>query len=331
MKEARHTLVAWLFGAAFAAIVILAYSHGHVDRMTSGDGYFYRYVAQHLDANRSNVAPIVAARGPALRYGRIALPALIWLVSLGRSGLMRYAQPIIMIVAAGCIASAAGRLIPRLKPPWVLLPFLALGLTLSIAGGYAEPLSIALLLIAAVGVADKRWALVAIACAVAMLARENSALVVLGMVAWLARRNGRTASLIVATSFVPVIAWHLIVRSRFGHLPLLDPYVAHGSQVLRTPYLSLARGLVRFGPEAAAIAAAHIAVWIVAIAFRKAGLLGWLAVAAGLQLAAIPLLNWHFAGDNLRLLSMMEVLTILAVAARFFDASPRPARDGGVR
>jgi len=327
-RPSHPAILAWIAGMMFAAVVIVAYGHGHIDRMTSGDGYFYRYVAQHLDASKGQVAPIVAARGPALRYGRIALPALIWLLSGGRSGLMRYVQPVIMVLAAGAIAASARTLL-KARGLWLLLPFVSLGLTLSIAGGYAEAISVAFLLAAAVEATNERWLVMAMLCALAMLSRENSALVVLGFVGWVGSRKGWRIAFVTATSFVPVTLWHLVVWNRFGHLPLLDPYVAHGAQVSKVPFLSLWRGLTRYGLEAFAIAAVHIVLWIVAFGVRRGRMLGWLAVAAGLQLAAIPLLNWHYAGDNLRLLSMMEVFTVLAIAA--WTLSRRRALAGEAR
>src|SRR6266571_4920848 len=93
----RH-LAAALLGGGLTVVLIVAVAHGHVDRMTYGDGYLHRYVALHLNAKPAALDPLVVADGPALRYGRIGLPAAIWILSGGRASVMRYVQPGIMVV-----------------------------------------------------------------------------------------------------------------------------------------------------------------------------------------------------------------------------------------
>jgi hypothetical protein len=306
---------AFALGFAAAVLVIVVYSHGDVGRMTSGDGLFSRYVAQHLDATPDSLDPIVAARGPSLRYGRIGLPAAIWLLSAGRPGGMRYAQPVIMALAAGVIAVATSRLFPERATAIALLPFLAVGLTLSVAGGYTEALAVAFTLWAVVATMRERWAAASILLALAMLTRENCVLILGGALVWSGSRKRWWGAAILAASILPVAAWHLIVAARFGHLPLTDPYVWAGAHTPRLPFVSLARGFTDYGDTAAVTAGIHVALWIVAFVVARRSLFGVLAVAAGLQLALVPLLNWQYAGDTFRLFVLLEVFTVLALAA----------------
>jgi hypothetical protein len=324
-------LVAGCLGAAFAAIVILAYSGGRVTKMTSGDGLFYRYVAAHLDASEAGLSPVVAARGPSLRYGRIALPVMIWALSGGRPGAMPYAQPAIMIVAAGAIAAAATRLLPKRSPLIALVPFLAVGLTLSLAGGYTEAVAIAFVVWALVAARAERWVGASILLALGMLARENAAVIVVGLAAWCVWKQRWGPFGIVACSLVPVAAWHLVVAARFGHLPLTDPYLWTGAQTARIPFVSLVRGFYDFSAAATLAAAVHLGLGIAAVvlAIRQRSDLSFLAASAALQLLAVPLLNWEYAGDTFRLFSFLEVFTVLALAAVIVDRCSARAGEAG--
>lgn len=310
-------LASAVVGMTFATVVILAYSGGKVSEMTSGDGLFYRYVAAHLDIAEADLDPIVAARGPSLRYGRITLPVMIWLFSAGEPGAMPYAQPAIMIVAAGAIAAAARRLFPERTPLVSLVPFLALGLTLSVGGGYTETAAVAFVMWAVVAVRAERWVTASVLLALGMLARENAVVILIGLGLWFAWKRRWAPLAILACSILPVVAWHLVVAARFGHLPLADPYLWAGAQTTRIPFVSLAKGLVDFSAAATFTAAIHLALWLVALALAvtRRTMLALIAATAGLQLMAVPLLNWQYAGDAFRLFSFLEVFAILALTA----------------
>ena len=320
-------IAAACLGAAFAAVMILAYGGGRVSKMTSGDGLFYRYVASHLDAGKSDLAPIVAARGPSLRYGRIALPAMIWILSAGRPGAMPYAQPIIMIFAAAAIAAAARKLFPDRGPLVAVGPFLAIGLTLAIAGGYTEAVAVAFASWAVVAAKEERWVASSVLVALTLLARENAAVVLLGLGSWCAYQKRWRPLTILACSVIPVAIWHAMVAARFGHLPLADPYLWSGAQTARIPFVSLVRGFYDFSAGATLAAAAHLAVGVVAVRLlvRERSILTFLAASAALQLAAVPLLNWQYAGDTFRLFSFLEVFTVLAVASVIGTAAVSPS------
>ncbi len=167
-------LAAALLGAGLTLILIVAVGHGDVERMTYGDGLFYRYVAQHLDASPAELDPLVAARGPAMRYGRIVLPAATWVLSAGQPSAMRYVQPSIMVISGAAIAAMASEFLPGFGLGAAMLPFFALGLSLSLSGGYAEPVAAAFGMGACLCVRGRRWGPAAVLLALAMLTRESA-------------------------------------------------------------------------------------------------------------------------------------------------------------
>lgn len=323
--DARRIVAAGLLGFFFSTLVIITYARGDVDRMTSGDGLFYRYVAAHIDDGKSELDPIVAARGPALRYGRVGLPTLIWLLSGGRDDLMRYSQPLIMALAGGATAAAAATLLSRGGLLVALTPFLAVGMTLAVAGGYTEALAVAFLLWAAVAAFSERWIAASVLLALAMLSRENTVVILLGLAALCASKRRWRELGVLGCSVIPVAVWHAVVAVRFGHLPLADPYLWAGASTSKLPFSSLVRGFTDFGADAAITAAIHVSLWILAFVAARRSNLGWLAAAAGLQLMFVPLLNWQYLGDTFRLFSFLEVFTLLAVVAA--TSFPRPAAE----
>jgi hypothetical protein len=212
-----------LIGALFSVIVIVAASGGDIDRMTFGDGVLHRYVAENLTASPEEVTEDLAGHGTALRYGRIIMPLLLWLGSAGRATAMPYVQPFLMVLAASAIAAATQALLRR--PGWMLplASFIAIGLTASLTGGFAEPVAVALALWGVVAAQRDRLAAAAGLFAGAVLTRENAIAVVIGAVAWaLLRRRVRGAA-ILGLAIVPVVAWHLVIAARFGFLPIDDP------------------------------------------------------------------------------------------------------------
>jgi hypothetical protein len=308
--------VAAIVGAIITFALIVAVGHGDIDRMTYGDGRFYQYVAQHMTARPSELAPVVAERGPAFRYGRIGLPAVIWVLSVGRRNAMRYVQPLIMVLAGAAIAAMTAELVPGIGMWTGVLPFLALGLSLSLSGGYAEPLAAAFGMAACLLVLRHRWAFAAVFLSLAMLTRETAVVFLVGFALWaLFERRGRGV-LILGLSVVPVIAWHLAVAARFGSLPLADPYLKTKEVGLSAiPFASFTKAFVDFPAGVIATAVLHLILAILAIACIRRSALGAAAAATALQIVFLPLLTWHYLGDAFRTFTFLELMTILAVTA----------------
>ena len=300
--------------------------------MTFGDGRFYLYVASHLDATPADLNPTVAARGPALRYGRIGLPALVWVLSAGRPSVMPYAQPVAMILSGAAIAGATVLLLDRLPIRVAVIPFLAMGLSLSITGGFVEPLAAAACLWAIVLARRQRWATAAVALAAAVLTRESSVVIVAGLASWALIRRDRRGAAIVLASLLPVLAWHALVRTRFGIWPALDPYLASGADLNRVPFKSIVSALTGGSWTVRFIAGGHLALGLWCATQWRTSTLGSSAAAASLQVAIVPALTWSFVGDTLRTFALLELMAVLLVASivntRRLQASSTQAAAG---
>lgn len=280
--------------------------------MTFGDGLLHRAVASHLAADGSSVPPIVAHSGPALRYGRIGFPVVLWILSAGREGAMPYVQPIIMVLCAAGIAMTTVALLPAPSVIFAMVPFVAIGLTLSLAGGFAEPLGVLLALLAVLLVErDRRWAAAA-ALAGAMFARENAAVVVVGLVAWIALRHRLRDAAAVSLSFLPVAAWHVIVDQRFGYLPLRDSWLVE-THAFGVPIVAVGRALREVPASAIVIIAVHLLVGAAALVLWKSSALGMVAAASAIPILSEGELSWRHIGDAARLAVFLEVFVILAV------------------
>ncbi len=326
MTTGRRVLAGAALGAVFAVALILASSRGDVDRMTYGDGHFYLYVASHLDATPSTLIPTVAARGPALRYGRIGLPALVWLLSAGHPAAMSYAQPAAMVLCAAAIGAAAVLLLPRAPAPAALIPFVAVGLTLAISGGYVEPLAAAGCLWAIVLARRQLWVGSAAALAIAALSRESAVVVVVGLVVWaLLQRDRRGATLLIA-SVLPALAWHAVVRARFGVWPVLDPYLAAGGDVSRVPFKSIASALLDGSWAVRFAAGGHLALGVWCVTQWRTSALGAAAAAASFQVAIVPALTWSYLGDTFRTFALLESTTVLLIAFIVMSRRPEESR-----
>lgn len=302
-------------GFVVASAIILGSSGGDVDRMARSDGLIYRYVAAHLTQDPEDVDPVVKERGTSLRYGRIGLPILIWLTSAGRAEVMPYAQPILMALAAGAAAAAAVRLLPRAGPLTPLLPFIAPGFTLSVVGGYAEAVAVALGLWCLVFVREERWSAAAISLGSAILARENAAAVLVGACVWLLLRRRFRPAGVLLLSLVPVAAWYAFVSLRYGHIPPLDPYLRVQTTTIDTPFVAVARSL--FDPittRSFAVALIHLLLACIAIVLWRRSLFAAVAAAAGLQVFSAGQFSWRFIGESVRVFVFLQLMLVFLAA-----------------
>jgi hypothetical protein len=311
-RSRRELAAAALFGAAFAVLVILVSSRGDVDRMTFGDGRLHRAVAMDLNADDPEIQSAIGGSGPALRYGRIALPATLWLLSGGSNEAMRYVQPAIMVLCAAAIAMAGRALLPGRTLVSSLAPFLAVGLSLAVAGGFAEPLAVALALVAVWLIQRERYWPAAAALTFAMLARENAAAVLIGVSAWEFFHGRRRGAAVLWLSAVPVVAWHLVVAERFGHLPLRDPWLVD-TGALATPVVAVARSLTDVSAGAVLMICVHIVLVVLAVRLWRTSILGAAAAASALPILSVGSFTWRYVGDAARLAAFLEVFVVLAL------------------
>jgi len=312
--SSRKVWTSAIVGAVIAIAIILSSSRGQVSQMTKGDGLIYRYVAAHLNTAPADIHPVVRARGTSLRYGRIGLPIVLWTVSAGQPSAMRYAQPIVMVLAAAAASAGTAVLFPGAGPLSALIPFLAPGFALSIAGGYAEGLAVALAVWATIFAARRRWWWCAIALCAAMLTRENAIAVLLGVGVWAVVRGSARAVPVLVSSLVPVGAWYVFVQQRYGYLPPLDPYLRKATDTVGTPVIALIRSFTRAGAgRSKAMAGIHVGLAAIAVRLGRRSLFGYIAVAASLQLLVSGPFAWRYIGEAARTAVFLQLFVALAL------------------
>jgi hypothetical protein len=322
LGERRRLLGAFALGAGLATAIVVASWAGDPGHATAyGDGLIYRFVAAHIGADEADLEEldpgrVVAERGPSLRYGRVGLPALVWVASAGKASAMPVAQPAVLILAAGFTSAATAALLPRGGPLTAALPFLAPGFPLAIAGGFAEALAIAFGLWAVWFALRERWFPSALLLAFAVLTKENAIAIVAGLGIWLVlRRRWRPLAALVA-GMVPVGAYWLFVMGRFGHIPPLDPYLREATTTIGTPVVALIQSFTdAYSTESIVAAAAHVAAGILVALLVRTSIFALIGSVAALQLLAAGPFGWRFIGDASRISTIFEMFVVFAVVA----------------
>lgn len=302
-----------LVAAFVSSVALIAVSRGHVDKMAYGDGLIYRYVATHLTTPPSQIDPVVSSRGSSVRYGRIGFPALIWLAAAGHDSAAPYSQAVLVIVFAGIAGAATAMLFPRAGPICALLPFAAPGFSLSVAGGYGEVMAVALGLWAVILARRAQWWPAAGLLAVAMLTRENAGAVLVGLIAWELLHRRPKGAVILASSIIPLAAWYAFVDARYGHIPLLDPYLRVTTDTIATPFVAVWHSLTQGAAGSIATAAIHVGLALIAFWLWRKGDLATVAAAAGLQVLSSGVFAWHFIGDAMRAFTFLELFLLLTL------------------
>jgi hypothetical protein len=315
-------VAAWVAATLMAFAIILANSRGDVDRMTEGDGLIYRYVAAHFNADPDDVDPVVVDRGTSLRYGRVGFPALIWLASAGRPAAMPYVQPILIALAAGAAGAAVSVLLPRAGPLAAALPFLAPGFSLAVAGGFAEVVAVAFALWAVVFAQRERWGMAATMLSVALLTRENAGAVLVGLAVWLAtRRRIKPIGLLVLAG-IPVLAWYSYVAARYGHVPLLDPYLRVTTDTIGPPLIAIWDAITDSTASSTITAVVHLALAVAAFAMWRRSQIATIAAACGLQVLAAGRFSFAYEGEAVRQFIFLQLFLLLALMWSRWRAEP---------
>jgi hypothetical protein len=301
---------AFILAALVALIALVAVSRGHVNRMAYGDGLIYRYVAAHLDTPPDQIDPVVSSRGTSLRYGRIGFPALIWVTAAGQPRAMPYSQAILIVLAAGAAGAATALLFPQTGPIGALIPFIAPGFSLSLVGSYGEIPAVAFALWAVIMARRERWWPAAGLMSAALLVREDAGFVLIGLLAWELLKRRPKAAAILTASVIPLIGWYAFVKSRYGHIPIFDPFLRVGT---RTPVVAVWHSITQGSAGSIATAAIHLLLALVAFWIWRRSIFAAVAAAAGLQVLSSGVYAWQFVGDALRVFTFLQLFLLVAL------------------
>jgi len=230
---------------------------------------------------------------------------------------MRYTHPVVIVLAAGAAGAAAALLFPGLGPFAPILPFLAPGFSLAVAGGFAEVLAVAFSLWAVVWAMRGRWRLATVALSGAILTRENAGAILLGLFVWFFFIRRERAAWILSLSLVPVGIWYAFVDARYGHIPILDPYLRVATDTVAPPFVAVWRSLTGAPAGPTLTAAIHIALMLLALLLWRRSVFAAVAAAAGLQVLSAGLFSWHFEGEAVRAFTFLQLFLILAVVALY--------------
>lgn len=330
LGERRRLLGAFALGAALATTIVVAQWASDPDHRTAyGDGLIYRFVAAHIGASEAEVARfdpdrVVIDRGTSLRYGRIGLPAIMWVVSGGQASAMPTTQPLVMVLAAGAASAGVAALFPRGGPMAAALPFLAPGFPLSIAGGFAEVVAVAFGVWAVWFALRARWWPSAFLLAAAILTKENAGAIFIGLCVWLMLQRKWRPIIVLAAGLLPVTAYWLSVAGRFGYLPPLDPYLTDVTTVM-APFVGLIRSFTdAYSTASIIVAVIHIVAGVIVVAIVRSSLFALIGSVAAIQLLSTGPFGWRFIGDATRISTILEVFVVLAVAAKLRPANVLP-------
>src|SRR4051794_134906 len=198
----------------------------------SYDGQFYWGIAvDPLARGRVHASFDTAS----YRYGHPLFGWLGWLVSGGQAPAAAAALVIVGLLAIFVAAAAAAELGNALFV--VLNP----GLLYAAAHDLAEPLCVALLLLALIGYLRDRRALMLVSLAFLPLAKEQLIVVPLVLAAWeLAHRRN---SVWILGTVVPALVWWTYARSTLG------AWFTSGDNALGAPFAGWARALAHAGVD----------------------------------------------------------------------------------
>jgi len=179
------------------------------------DGQMYRYVAHDPLAEREVQYYLDA---PVIRYRRMLVPALAFLLVAGRQQLIdfSYIAVIAVLVFTGTYWLSRWIALQGLHPAWGLA-FLLTPATMTSMDRMTVDVAVAAFTVglgyyAAIGATAKVYSLLVLAC----LARETGALLLFAVCICELWSKRRARAIIYATAAIPMLAWYLYLRI---HIP----------------------------------------------------------------------------------------------------------------
>ena len=179
------------------------------------DGQFYHYIA-HDPLGRTRLREYIDA--PQLRYRRILVPGLAYLVAMGRERFVdaAYVTVVLGFVFLGCYWIGRFAVLHRRHPVWGLL-FLALPAVLVSIDRMTVDVALAALCAGfAVFAAEGRRRPVLLLLMAAPLARETGLALTAAFCLWALLRKDARQVVLGALTVLPFAAWCLYVQFHFG-------------------------------------------------------------------------------------------------------------------
>ena len=327
--------MAWVLSGAVALalgvlVVTTARHQGQGTFFVEGDAYLFRLIAQRPLGSTHGWAAVGRVSEAPYRYGRIGFPLLGWVLALGRQAWVGWSLVVISVASIAAIPGIAAVLLADLgaPPAAAAVVLLAPGLLLNYGHPYADPLLVALLLLACVleGRGHRPAALFALTAAI--LVKE---IAVFALVPWLwgawVRRDGRAAAAVAATA-TPYLAWSVWIRFRLGSFPFLaHTYSRAGA--LSPPFVGLVQAVTARTPgvgTVVACVAVTVALGAVATWLERGTRIGVLAGVYTVVTICLGKNALTFLLENLRVLVVAQVFGALCVAVAI--AGRRHPRDG---
>jgi hypothetical protein len=316
--------IAWVLSGAVAvalvvlvAIVVQRHGENGVFSISESDSYFFRLVARQPFGSTHAFAAVHQLSEAPYRYGRIGLPLLGWILALGHPSWVGWTLIAVYIASIAAIPGIAAVLLDDLgaPPAAAAVALLAPGLLLNYGHVYADPLVIALLLLACVFEGRGRRSAALVTLAAAILVKEVAALALIPSI-WsaLARRDRREAAR-AATAVVPYLAWCVFVRGRLGVVPFLaDTYSRRGS--LGLPLAGIRQGLEAHTPNIGVVTAAlatTVALGLVASWVARGTRNGALALVYSLLTLCLGKNAVAYLLENARVMAVAQVFALLCI------------------
>ena len=291
------------------------------------DGQFYHYIA-HDPLGRTQLPSYIDA--PQLRYPRILIPALAYLVALGQARFIdsAYFAVVLGFVFLGCCWTSRFAVLHRRHPLWGFLFLAVPSVLISIDRMTVDVALAALCVGVAVFAAEGRNRPLLLLLIAAPLVRETGPALTAAYCLWVLLRGERRRAIYGALTILPFAMWCLYLKLHFvaqDFSPLLSPPLRDLAGVLLHPYPypgSPAMNAIVTSADVLALAGSLAAIGL-AFRFgvkRSGPLWEYMLLAAGVVGLALALFAirgvWEQAYGHARVLSPLFILLALGSLER---------------
>jgi hypothetical protein len=328
MRQKRVPPIAWvLSGATALAMLVLVAralaSHGEAVFFNEGDAYLFRETARDLFGQGHAFAAVNRVSEIPYRYGRMGLPLLAWLLALGRSGWVTWSLIGIQVASIAAIPGLAAALLDEYGAPAIggAVVLFVPGLLIVYDKVFADPLLIALILLAYLLDSRGRPKSALAVLAYAVLVKEVAALALLPFL-WRALRGRdlRGAAGVVST-LLPYAAWCVWLRWRVGEFPFLAHTISR-TAAFSAPGVGIHDVIAAKTPNYQVVVGMVLVTVVLGLAgawrarrFPIAGLAAAYAVLA----ACLGTNALRYEAETMRVLALPQVLALLCIVVAVTD------------